>query len=312
METFDIITPVIDSKKRKIKLYPQHVNRASSAGHPCEKYLVFCRTRWEEKLPHDVGLEFIFEGGRMVEEIVVTELKDAGFSIIEQQKPFVWKEFELTGHLDFKILKDDETYPVEVKGLNMFDFDKLDCIEDFLGSKKVWIRGYPTQLTLYMLMDNVDLGVFYLKRIPGFKPKQIWISLDYTYGEDILKKLERVNKHVKEGTVPEPISDYDICNRCGFLPICLPDMVGKEIEIIDEIEIEEAIKRTQELKPLVSEYNKLDKKWKTALKEKEKVMIGDYVVIGKWVKKKGFTVLDTEYWQSKLLIKPDKVARSEE
>ncbi len=63
---------------------------------------------------------------------------------------------------------------------------------------------------------------------------------------------------------------------------------------------------------MVSEYNQLDKKWKAALKEKEKVMLGDYVVIGKWIKRKEYTVAESEYWQSKILVKPGKVVRSEE
>ncbi len=312
METFDIITPVYEQKKKRIKLYPQHVNRASQAGHPCERYLVFCRTKWEERLLHDVGLEFIFEGGNMIEKMVERELEDAGFTIIEQQKPFAWKEFELTGHLDFKILNNGETYPVEVKGLNMFDFDKLDCIEDFFRSKKVWIKGYPAQLALYMLMDNKQLGVFYIKRTPGFRPKAIWLHLDYTFAEDILKKLERINKHVKEDTIPEPIKDYDICKYCGFLHICFPDFVGKEIEIIDEIEIEEAIRKTEELKPAYREYNKQLKAWKHALTEREKVIVGPYLVLGKWVDKKAYSVPESRYWGSKVMIKPGAEALREE
>jgi len=82
-------------------------------------------------------------------------------------------------------------------------------------------------------------------------------------------------------------------------------MVGKEIEIIDEISIEEAIKRTEELKPLISEYNRLDKQWKKALEGKEKVAIGDYLVVGKWIERKGYTVEDSKYWQSKIIVKPD-------
>ncbi len=312
MQTFDIITPVYEQKKKRIKLYPQHVNRASQAGHPCERYLVFCRTKWEERLLHDVGLEFIFEGGNMIEKMVERELEDAGFTIIEQQKPFAWKEFELTGHLDFKILNNGETYPVEVKGLNMFDFDKLDCIEDFFRSKKVWIKGYPAQLALYMLMDNKQLGVFYIKRTPGFRPKAIWLHLDYTFAEDILKKLERINKHVKEDTIPEPIKDYDICKYCGFLHICFPDFVGKEIEIIDEIEIEEAIRKTEELKPAYREYNNQLKAWKQALTEREKVIVGPYLVLGKWVDKKAYSVPESRYWGSKVMIKPGAEALREE
>lgn len=300
----DIVTPIYEAKKLKIKNYPCHVNRASSAGHPCERLLVYSRTRWEEKLLHDVGLQFIFEAGNVIEERAFNYLREAGFQIIEQQRAFEWKKFELTGHLDAKVQIDNKTYPLEIKGISQFEFDKLNCIEDFLESKKVWIKGYPTQLTLYMLMSNIEYGCFFIINKANFQPKQIWIALDYTFAEDILKKLERVNKHVKEGTVPEGINQPDICQYCGFLHICLPDMIGKEIEVIDEITIEEAIKRCEELKPLVSEYNKLDKSWKKALEGKEKVMISDYLIIGKWIERKGYTVEDSRYWQSKILIKP--------
>lgn len=301
----DLVTPVYEAKKKKIRNYPCHVNRASDAGHPCEKYLVLSRTRWQEKSLIEPYVQFIFEGGIAIEKMAEAELKEAGFEIIEQQRAFEWKEFQLTGHLDFKVLWQGKVFPIEVKGLNKFDYDKLNCIEDFLESKKTWIQKYPTQLILYMFMDNAEYGCFYLKSVPGFKPKQIWISLDYSFGEEILKKLERVNKHVKEGTLPKGTNDYDTCNYCGFLHICLPEMVGKEIEIIDEIEVEEAIKRCEELKPLVKEYNELDKQWKKALEGKEKVMIGDYIVIGKWIKRKGYTAEDSEYWQSKIIIKPN-------
>ena len=314
----DLITPVYEAKKKKVKVYPCHVNRASEAGHPCEKYLVLSRTHWQERLPHEAEVEFIFEGGRMVEKMALNDLDEAGFTVIEQNRAFSWKEFELSGHVDCKILIGNENagekstaYPVEIKGLNQFDFDKLDTIEDFLMSKKSWIKKYPAQLALYMLMSNIDKGCFYIKRIPGFRPKQIWIDLDFTFAEEILKKLERVNKHVKEETLPEGQKDYDICNYCSFLHICLPDMVGTEIEIINEQEVEEAINRCQELKPLVSEYNKTDKFWKAKVKEKEKILVGGYIITGKWITKKGFTTQDSEYWQSKILIKPETTANKE-
>lgn len=314
----DLITPVYEAKKKKIQNYPCHVNRASEAGHPCEKYLVFSRTRWQEKMLHEAHVEFIFEGGRIIEEMAVTDLKEAGFTIVEQNRPYFWKEFQLSGHVDFKVLignalagEKSFAYPVEVKGLNQFDFDKLDSVEDFLESKKSWIKKYPSQLVLYMLMDNIEFGCFYLKRIPGFKPKQIWISLDYTFAEEILKKLERINKHVKEGTIPEGINNPEICQYCGFLHICLPEMVGKEIEIIDEVEIEEDIKWCEKHKTIKSEYEKRDKRWKQSLKGKEKVLIGDYIIIGKWVKRKGYTVEALEYWQSDILIKPGKTVKED-
>lgn len=308
MQPFEITIPVIESKKKQIKITPQKTNRASSAGHPCLKYLVFCRTKWNERLPHDVYLQMIFEAGNMIEDMALKEIQEAGFRVIEQQRSFEWPQFELTGHLDAKVLhpETNQPIPLEVKGLSPFEWERLNSIEDFLQSKKHYIRGYVTQLSLYMLSpgNESELGFFYIKNKLNFQPKAIWLHQDYTYAEDILKKLEKINKHVKEDTLPEGINDYDICNRCGFLHVCLPEMIGKEIEIINEIEIEEAIKRCEELRPLVKEYKEYDEKWKTAIEGKEKVMIGDYVVIGKWIERKGYTVPDLKYWQSKILIKP--------
>ncbi|KKK97523.1 hypothetical protein LCGC14_2651910, partial [marine sediment metagenome] len=160
----DIITPVYEKQKSKIKTYPCHANRASEAGHVCERYLVFARTRWEEKLLYNVELEFIFAGGRMVEKLALAEIEEAGFRLVEQNRPFSWREFNLTGHIDAKILIGDENagnsiaYPLEIKGLNQFDYDKLDTIEDFIMSKKSWIKKYPAQLCLYMLMSNIEYG----------------------------------------------------------------------------------------------------------------------------------------------------------
>ena len=82
----DLITPVYEAKQRKIQNYPCHANRASEAGHPCEKYLVLSRTNWQDKLLHPAEVEFIFEGGRMVEEMAVTDLKEARFTIVEQNR----------------------------------------------------------------------------------------------------------------------------------------------------------------------------------------------------------------------------------
>lgn len=308
METFNIVTAVIKSKEKGIKVSPQKTNRASSAGHPCLKYLIYSRTKWNERQPHDVFLQMIFEGGNFIEDMALREIQDAGFRVIEQQRSFEWQQFELTGHLDAKILhpETNEPIPLEVKGLSPFEWEKLNSIEDFLQSKKHYIRGYVTQLSLYMLSpgNESELGFFYIKNKLNYQPKVIWLHQDYTYAEDILKKLEKINKHIKDNTLPEGINDYDICNRCGFLHICLPEMIGKEIEIIDEVELEEAIVRYEELKPIVKEYKQLEEKWKEAVNEKEKVMIGDYLIIGKWIERKGYTVVDSKYWQSKILVKP--------
>jgi len=65
-----IVEKVIESKQRKIKGYPVNSNRASDLGVPCVRYHVLNRTRWQEKSLHDVGLQFVFDMGNEIEEIV--------------------------------------------------------------------------------------------------------------------------------------------------------------------------------------------------------------------------------------------------
>ena len=91
------------------KISPQHVNRASNLGHPCLRYLVYCRTRWQDMTLHPVSLQYIFMGGQAEEADGVKLLHEAGIEIIEQQKSFFWKEYQISGHLDFKV-KNGEGY----------------------------------------------------------------------------------------------------------------------------------------------------------------------------------------------------------
>lgn len=297
----DIITPVYETKRRRIRNFPQHKNRASECGHPCERYLVYCRTHWEDRLLHGPELEFIFEGGRLIEDMALRELqeagKDFGFEIYEQQRAFTIKEIDLTGHIDAKIRINEVSYPLEIKGINHYDFVNLNTIEDFHNSNKVWIRKYPAQLMMYLMGAELECGVFYIKDKLNFQPKTIWVDLDYDYAEQIYQKMERVNDHVKNGTLPEQCGDYSVCERCAFIHLCLPEIKRKAIDFADDPEFEDKLARREELKPYKSEYDALDREVKKMLDGKENVIIGDFMIHGKWVERKAFTVAASKYWK---------------
>ena len=298
----DIAQTVIEHKTKQIKTYPVNANHASQAGHPCERYLVLLRTHWQERTLPDVGLQFVFDGGNMIERMALRELEDAGFELVEQQRAFSWPELELTGRLDMKLRLDGALIPVEVKGLNHWDFEKLNTMEDFLRSPKPWIRKYPAQLILYMLMaGDSEEGIFYLKDKLNYRPKAITIKLDYDYGEMICRKLERVNKHVKDGTGPDQIDDPDVCARCDFLHICLPEIRRSALETVDDPDLEAKLERYEELKPLKAEYETLDREFKKLFKGRERLMIGNYLITGKEVIRKGYKVPDSTYWQKKIM-----------
>lgn len=297
----DVVGAVFESKRKQIRAYPQHTNRASEAGHPCLRYLVLSRTNWQDKVLHGAETQFIFDGGNMIEDMAIRELQDAGIEVFEQQRSFDWPAVQLTGHLDCKVRMDGGVYPVEIKGLNHMDFDKLNTIEDFHNSTKPWIRKYPAQLNLYLLNTGHDKGFFYIKNKMTYRPKVVWVDLDYEYTETIIKRLESVNEHIKNSTRPEPCNEPDLCQKCAYFHICLPDIKQVELEIINDDELEEMLLQREELAEAYKEYGELDKAVKRRLVGREKVMIGDFLITAQEIERKGYTVETMTYTKYKIM-----------
>ena len=276
------IERVTESKLKKIKVWPVNSNRASDLGNPCIRYHVLNRTRYEEKALHDVGLQYVFDMGNEIEDIVLKELAEAGVKVIEQQKAFSWKEYEITGHCDGKIIDGEKVYPLEIKSCSPFVFKMINTIDDLKKGKYFYLRKYPTQLNLYMLMDGHDKGVFIFKDKNSGQLKEIWMDLDYALGEETLKRAESINAHLKAGTVPDGINDDFVCGGCPFTHVCLPDRVGKEVEMIDNAELEELLDRYYALKPYAKEYDDVDEQIKKAVEGREKLLVGNYFITGKY------------------------------
>jgi len=297
-----IVEKIIESKRQKIKQYPVNSNRASDLGHPCIRYHVFNRTRWEERALHDVGLQFVFDMGNEIEDIVLKELAAAGVKVIEQQRSFSWPEYQITGHVDGKIVTDDGVYPMEIKSCSPYVFKTINTIEDLKHGKYLYLRKYPVQLTLYLLMDNKDRGVFIFKDKTSGQIKEVWMDLDYALGEAALKRAEAVNAHVAAGTMPECMEyDEQICGDCPYVHLCLPEVVGKEVVIMDRTDIAEWLDRMAELKPLHKEYDDLDAQVKKAVEGVEKAIVGKWFVSGKWMDRKPYEVKGGRYWQKKII-----------
>jgi hypothetical protein len=300
-----IVEKILESKARKIKQYPVNSNRASDLGIPCVRYHVLNRTRWQEKALHDVGLQMIFDMGNEIEEIVLKELAEAGVKVIEQQRPFSWPEYGITGHIDGQILIDGETLPMEIKSCSPFVFKAINTIDDLKHGKYAYLRKYPCQLNLYLLMDGKERGIFLFKDKVSGAIKEIPMEIDYDLGEQALKRAEAVNAHVAAGTLPEPINDNLWCDGCAYAHICLPDHVGTEVEI-DTGELATMLDRMMELKPAATEYKELDEAVSKAVEGREKVLAGGWFVLGKYCERKSYDIPAelkaqyekiTQYWR---------------
>lgn len=301
----NIVERVDEFKRNQIKTYPCHVNRASDAGHECEAYLTYSRTNWQDKLPHDVGLQYVFDEGKLHEPEVLSLISKAGFQVIEQQRSFAWKEYNLTGHLDAKVV-DPETgkaIPLEIKTMSPNIWGKINTIEDMKNSKYAYMRRYPAQIMIYMLLAESEKGVMILKNKTTGRLKQVDVALDYEYTESILKKLERINDNVAVGREGEKNIQEDVCSECPFRQICLPSRdFGKGIEI-ETNGLEKDIDRLNELKIYVTEYKELDAKIKAKIEGKEQLLAGHYYITGKWIERmmKAKEAYTSRYWKSTII-----------
>jgi CRISPR/Cas system-associated exonuclease Cas4 (RecB family) len=293
----EIITNLKSKRRKKI---PSYSNRASEIGHPCVRYLVWNRTKWDQKHIYPTSLQYIFDEGVEQEKIIVKELLEADISLIEQQKSFRWEKYNISGHLDFKILDGNNAIPVEFKSLNPYTFDSIKSVDDLYKNKSWFFRKYPAQLSLYLLMDNKEFGLFLLKNKSNGQLKQIELNLDYDYAESLLQKVEKINDFVEKKEDPEPI-DYDekVCGSCEFKHVCCNDIKGKELKFFDDEEMEKKLELYHELKLQVKAYKQIEDELKEELLEVNKVVCGDYLIEGKWIDVKGGTCerKPSKYWK---------------
>lgn len=295
-----IIEQIYVNKERGIKQSPVNSNRASDLGIPCVRYHVLNRTKWQERSLHNAALQLTFDIGNVMENAILRDIQDAGFQVIEQQRAFSWPEYQITGHLDAKVVVNGEAIPIEIKTSSPYVFKSINTIHDLTNGKYGYLRKYPAQLTLYCLMGNHEKGIFLFKDKSSGAMKEIEMPLDYELGETLLKRAEEINKHVAAGTLPDPINEDMWCDSCPFTHICLKDHIGKEVEI-DTTELATMLDRLEELKPIKSEYDEIDKQVKELVEGREKILAGNWFVTGQWRERKESVVKASRFWVRKVL-----------
>lgn len=283
----------------KIKVYPVGHLSASRLGHPCERYLYLLLKSWEDVKPHDVGLQHIFDLGNSIEEYTIARLREAGYECITPTRRS-WKIDKplITGREDIRI-KDPKTgdlLPCEIKGLAPQEWAKLNSVQDFLNSKKYYVRGYPTQLFVYMYKFEKEHGFFILTNKLTGEIKVIDVYLDYEYGEQCLQKAERIYKAVETDTPPDSCDDISVCEQCNLQHICgTVKRVPVDIEIDDELE--NLINRKNQLAAAKKEYDDVNDEIKARVGERPRIITGSYLVERKSFEKKEYTVPASTQWR---------------
>lgn len=291
MNANDINKALRESLEKQIKVHPCNNLRASNLGHPCERYLYLLLRHWDEQKPHDVGLQSIFNLGNSIEEYTIKNIKEAGFEVIT---PTVrsWKIEKplITGREDIRIKDENgELLPVEIKGISPFEFDKLNTVEDFMKSKRSYIRGYPAQLQTYMYYFAKEKGFFALTNKLTGETKFIEMPFDYEYAESLLQKAERIYAALDSDTPPEACEDISVCESCSLAHICGEcRRVPADIDLDEELDA--LIDRKNELAAAKKEYEQIDKEIKARVGDRDKVITGQYLITRSSFVKKAFTV----------------------
>jgi hypothetical protein len=299
MNAEQINAALSEKLKEKCVIYPQNNLRCSSVGHPCNRYVYLCITNYADRKPPDETLQSIFAVGNALEALVIEKVKEAGYEVITPTyRSFRIEPQGITGRDDLRI-KDPVTgdlIPVEVKSISPFEFDKLNCFDDFAKNKKPYIRAYAAQIQLYMLHFGKEYGFFALINKLTGQIKFIRCEFDYDYCEKVLAKADYINDCLKAKEPPEACDEIGLCENCDLAHICgTCKRIPVDVELDDELD--KLIKRQNELSKAVNEYNAVDREIKAKVGEREKVLTGDYIIERKPVSKEAYTVPASTYYR---------------
>ena len=313
-ETFENFEKIQEKYyQQNAKVYPVHANRSSEIGHPCLRYLVYLRTRWQDQLPPSPKLLKVFKAGREQEELTKQQLREMGFIIKETIYTFQDPQFQLTGAIDCFISHPNfsNTYlATEIKSVDRFTYQKINSSKDFLTDKPYYLRKWYYQIQSYFYLISLQkqefekLAIFVLRNKNNTEIKPIILEIDYETIENILKRCETINQHVAKNTLPDRITDLSICSQCPFRHICLPPIDGGQgLDAEIDEEVLNAVKRLHELEGQLEEFEELQSEYellKEFLKERLKpkfeagateILAGNYIVKAQKIER---TQIDTK------------------
>jgi len=292
--------------KDEARVYPCHTNRASEAGHPCARYLTYCRSHWEHRSAPDPERQALYTLGNDIEDVVINQwcigrLKRYGLDIVRpKDRDWEDKPTGTTGHLDCYLneKQDDDSVawiPGEIKGVAIGTWDEITCHTDMITSSRSWVRKWAVQLPFYCLMDGKPYGryIFFSKESGKLRDFCVVLEDCLEMLDEVSKRLQLVNRHVAAGTVPdrfyEPGPPSPLCEDCDFAHICLPgSCYDTAVRQMDDPAVEFLLKRLEALqadlepsKKVQKEHDAVRKQLTMYFEDKPKVFIGGRLIVGK-------------------------------
>jgi len=297
MKVVDKVYKVIEAEARQgVQAY----NRASTIGHPCLRYLYYCRTAHDQRQIPPLRKRLIWREGERQELAVIMDLMEAGFKVKQAQRDFVNEALQLVGHPDGFLEVEGEEVLLEIKGVNPYSFSRISDWPDLLKSKFWWERGWYYQVQAYLLLAGKEKALMLLKNKVTGELKEVWVEADEQVKKEIESRCHLVNMHVSHQDPPERPEDMDemVCRDCEFYHLCLPDTLREPIEVRgDEDEIAELLDEREKLEEAHRRYQEINDLLKKKLEGVQRLIVGNWLIEGKEVVRKPYTVPETRYWR---------------
>lgn len=293
---------------KEIKAYARWSNWAGDLGLDCDTYQALCRLKPELKPLSTLEKIKIFRTGNISETPNLQLMQNAGIKILEQARPYQWKEKQISGRIDAKIEIQNEKkliIPLEHKACSPNVFRTILKHKQegtsLTKSRYPWVRKYPGQLQVYELMDGSEYGVwFFYNKVSG--DYFFWfLQIDFEYTETLIKRAERCNENVDKNFIPPP-EQKEICDGCDFAStFCFSGKTyGPGFEFISDPEIETKVDKYFELEDAEKERKEIHEELKDTF-EKRHVIIGSkYKIDGKEIERKEYIVAAGNYWKIKI------------
>ena len=241
---------------------------ASSAGHPCDRCKFYEIARWDDRLPPRPGLQALFDQGHLEAAASKADIEEAGFQVIRAEEPVNvlvrgGRHRLISGRMDFYVTGKwlgRRQIPCEHKGLSYGRAESIENWRDLITAPQVWLRKYPAQMQLYLLMQNAEEGLLALRGKESGQIGFLPIELDPAYCEGILQSAERVYDALDANLEPARMKfDENVCPSCDFVHICAPETEWVGHPVIQDADLEGHLVTRAGYAEIVRTYNATDK-----------------------------------------------------
>lgn len=288
--------------QKKIASYPRKNLILSDLGD-CDRQMYYGVKEWKHKPLPSTQLQARFEVGNLIEREMTRELLEMGFDFVGGQDTVTVHGkggvLLATGRIDGFINWQGEKIPVEFKSMNQNIYDGVESIEDF--QKKPWLRKYTRQLMMYMFGHAKEYGLFGLNNCLG-GIKWFILYLDLGECELLLQRMENVVSGLMTDQIPDRIEyRHDVCGRCDFADICLPDIVRDQAAIVNDEETLTRLSRRDANAVARKQYEQDDKWLKEQFENVPKAVAGEYYITGREMSRRKYAqgpeLEPTKYWK---------------